>query len=694
MSSRGWKYTLWLLLAVAIIHHGVYAWKVAVLNHDKSEMVGAAVSLLEGNGYTYVVANPNQLAKPIHTPLIARPPGYSSLLVPLVWATRDIWLSTVLLDIVATVVFYVAWYFILNALGSALSNRAKLLVWVMWALIWSPLLLQSSPELVTLACFSVAIALALSFARQQRHPIRFGILSGLMIGVVGASRLAYWPLLPVVPLGLLTSSGRRISQRLIVGIVLQVLVAAFMLAGVLLFQRASTGQFLHLPVVPGVQRGFFPEQLATIYPFPTSTIGGDVVVNLVKEALGLPETLANVALWVMSALILAAATYACVRSFRGSSDDQARADNDTVSRCFGVMALATGLLTLLMLAYISVSFPVTAALREGRLWISISRFYVPILPFLLVYLAMVIFPTGNWQISRTFKALRIACLTVLIPTILLAVVCRVEFWNLTYRNGPPVAYADNESRTILSSMQDIARARPDITTTLIYPAEGAAQSGSDAVGITDRDGLLANLGRMTGIGTLAANFLPVRGLNIAEDSVLLLYCPREPHTRDGKWLAELRERFDAKKIPANDTFDWYSVKVDEAVLDKLTDVEAFGLLEIAARAAKDDKLDEAMKHYQEALAWNPFLLDTHMGIGNVQMRQQRYAEAEASFRRAVSLKADYAVAYKQLGMALLVQKRPEEAAENFRLALMLDPDDAEARQRLTEATQASSADAP
>lgn len=689
MSRRGWKYTFWLLLMVAIVHHGVYVWKVAVLNHDKSEMVGAAVSLLEGHGYTYVVANPNQLSKPIHAPLLARPPGYSFLLAPLVLATDDVWLSTVLLDIVATIVFYGAWYFILNSLGPRLGNRAKLLVWIMWALIWSPLLLQSSPELLTLASFSAAIALTLGFARRQRYPIRFGLLSGLLIGVVGASRLAYWPLLPIVPLALLLSSGRRVSQRLIVGVVVHVLVASLMLAGVLLFQRAATGQFLSLPVVPGVQRGFFPEQLVTIYPFPTSSIGGDVVVNLVKEALGLSENLANIALWVMSVFILTAATYACVRSLRAARSDTESTEFDFASRCFGIMALATAGLTLVMLAYISASYPVAAALREGRLWISISRFYVPILPFLLVYLAMVMFPADNWHGTRSFRLLRIACLTALLPTIALAVVCRVQFWSITFRDGPPVAYTDDDSRATLSSMQEIARARPYDTTTLIYPAEAVEQRGSDAIGITDRDGLLANLGRMAGVGSLAANYLPVRGLNAAEGSVLLLYCPKKPHTRDGKWLAAFREKFDATKIPATDTFDWYTIEFDKAALNKLTEVEAIGLLEVAARVAKAGKLDEAMTHYRTALSWNPFLLDTHMGIGAVQMRQQQYAEAEASFRRAVSLKADYAKARTQLGMALLAQNRAAEAAENLRLALMLDPTDAEALQGLKEAEETS-----
>lgn len=693
MADRKWKTVFILLLLVAIAHHGLYVWKVAVLNHDKSEMVGAAVSLLEGGGYTYVVANPNQLAEPIHSPLIARPPGYTLLLLPVLWVTNDIWLATVLLDVVATIIFYGSWFAIVNGLGPAISRAAKLFIWIMWAIIWSPLMQLSSPELMTVALFSAALAITLRFASRQPHPIRFGVASGILMGAVSALRLAYWPLLVVIPLSLWFSQARRPSQRMMVGVGVHVLIVTLMLAAVLIFQRSVTGQFLHLPVVPGLQRGFYPDQLTSIYPFPTTTIGADLMVEQLQSMLGLPGVVTEVTLWIISGLILGTALYQLVGSFRKSEREELPTDYEVATRCFAVMAISTGVLTLLMLAYMSASYPVPVALRDGRLWISLSRFYVPILPFLLVYLAAVLFPAESISRGSAFKLLRVACFIVVVPTIALAAAWQVPFWYRTFGEGPPVSYADENSRAMLNSLRQIAASQPELTTTLIYPAEGVEQLDEQSVGITDRDGFLANLGRMTGVGTMAANYLPVLGLDVAKNSQLLIYRPHDPHTRDGRWLANFCDRFDATKIPATDEFDWYTLKVDEQVLRRLPEVEAVGLLEIAARRTQARKLDEALSLYQTALAWNPFLLDTHMGLGKLLLKQQRFAEAEASFATAIQLKPDYAEAYKQLGMALLAQGRSQPAAQNFGMALILNPNDAETRERLQEA-EASGGQSP
>lgn len=685
MVDRKWKIAFLLLLAVAIAHQGLYVWKVAVQNHDKSEMVGAAVSLLEGGGYTYVVANPNQLAEPIHNPLIARPPGYTLMLLPVLWASGDIWLATVMLDVVATAIFYMAWFAIVNSLGPSLSRGAKLFVWIVWAVVWSPLMQLSSPELLTVALYSAALALALRFASRQSRPLRFGLFSGILMGTVSALRLAYWPLLAVIPLSLLLASGRRPTQRMIVGVAVHVGVATVMLAAVLIFQRNTTGQFIYLPVVPGLQRGFYPDQLTTIYPFPASSIGGDVMVEQVQSSLRLPAIISEVTVWLISGLILLAAMYQFFRSFSSTERGTVSSDYEATRRCFALMAVSTMLLTLVMLAYMSVSYPVPVALRDGRLWISLSRFYVPILPFLLVYLAAVLFPTATLTRRMPFRLLRVACFVVVVPTLALAAMWQGPFWYRTFHDGPPVSYADENSRAMLNALREIAASQPERTTTLIYPAEGVEQLDERSVGITDRDGFLANLGRMTGVGTLAANYFPVLGLNMAKDSQLILYCPREPHTRDGRWLAEFRDRFDATKVPATDEFDWYTLVIDDKVLRRLSEVEAVGLLQIAARRAEDGKLDEALSLYQTALGWNPFLLDTHMGMGKILLKLRRYPEAERSFATAVQFKPDYAEAHMQLGIALLEQGRQDEAAASLRMALLIDPDDAEARERLSAA---------
>src|SRR5690606_19375000 len=127
----------------------------------------------------------------------------------------------------------------------------------------------------------------------------------------------------------------------------------------------------------GLQRGFYPEQLTTIYPFPTCTIGADVMVEQLQSLLGLPAVFSEVTQWTISGLILLAALVQLSASFRKPKHVPSPSDYDAAQRCFAVMAGSTLLLTLLMLAYMSASYPVPVVLRDGRLWISLSRFYVP-----------------------------------------------------------------------------------------------------------------------------------------------------------------------------------------------------------------------------------------------------------------------------------------------------------------------------
>jgi tetratricopeptide (TPR) repeat protein len=58
-------------------------------------------------------------------------------------------------------------------------------------------------------------------------------------------------------------------------------------------------------------------------------------------------------------------------------------------------------------------------------------------------------------------------------------------------------------------------------------------------------------------------------------------------------------------------------------------------------------------------------------IGRIEEYQERYVEAEASYRRALARSADYFPARFRLGLVLLHQRRAEEAAETFRGCLQM-----------------------
>jgi tetratricopeptide (TPR) repeat protein len=72
----------------------------------------------------------------------------------------------------------------------------------------------------------------------------------------------------------------------------------------------------------------------------------------------------------------------------------------------------------------------------------------------------------------------------------------------------------------------------------------------------------------------------------------------------------------------------------------------------------------------------------HCNLGLVLQALQRAAEAEASYRRALGLKADHAEALNNLGNVLQAWGRMEEAAAHYRQALAVRPGDAQTHNNL------------
>src|ERR1700751_142397 len=62
--------------------------------------------------------------------------------------------------------------------------------------------------------------------------------------------------------------------------------------------------------------------------------------------------------------------------------------------------------------------------------------------------------------------------------------------------------------------------------------------------------------------------------------------------------------------------------------------------------------------------------------------ENRLAEAEPFYRRAVALAPDFKEAWMNLGLAILMQRRPDEALVCQRQALRLDPGSADAQNNL------------
>jgi tetratricopeptide (TPR) repeat protein len=97
--------------------------------------------------------------------------------------------------------------------------------------------------------------------------------------------------------------------------------------------------------------------------------------------------------------------------------------------------------------------------------------------------------------------------------------------------------------------------------------------------------------------------------------------------------------------------------------------------------------EEAIRHYNAALEIDPEFAKAHNNLGMALSAQGRFDEAEHHYAEALRLVPDYAKAHNNLGVTLARQGRLEEASRQFAEALRVEPDYPEARKNLEQASQ-------
>ena len=106
-------------------------------------------------------------------------------------------------------------------------------------------------------------------------------------------------------------------------------------------------------------------------------------------------------------------------------------------------------------------------------------------------------------------------------------------------------------------------------------------------------------------------------------------------------------------------------------------------IELAGVLQAQDKLDEALALYDEALQQAPeFAATIHYDIGLVRLRQGKATGAEEQFRQALAVDPRMGEAQGSLGTLLLQQDKTQEAIECFRRYVELSPNDVGARNNL------------
>jgi tetratricopeptide (TPR) repeat protein len=103
---------------------------------------------------------------------------------------------------------------------------------------------------------------------------------------------------------------------------------------------------------------------------------------------------------------------------------------------------------------------------------------------------------------------------------------------------------------------------------------------------------------------------------------------------------------------------------------------------LAAVLVDDNRPDEAIVHFEEAISLKPDFYEARCGLGSALVRKGRLAEAQEQLAAARNLRPDKEWAYIYLGDAFVQDRRLEEARQQYQQALAVRPTSGLARENL------------
>ena len=103
---------------------------------------------------------------------------------------------------------------------------------------------------------------------------------------------------------------------------------------------------------------------------------------------------------------------------------------------------------------------------------------------------------------------------------------------------------------------------------------------------------------------------------------------------------------------------------------------------LATALQTDGHVDEAVTHYQRAIALQPDYAPAYNNLGTALRAKGKPLEAVGEYQRALNARAAYPEAHYNLANALTDAGRPKDAAEHFRIALQAMPGSADVHNNL------------
>lgn len=258
---------LWLLFIVilAISIKSVFSYYFFKLDDDKLYQAAAAKSLVEGYGITIKVAQANDLSKSSYLPLGKWPPGYSLILAPVYFIVKDLQASTIVLQVLSIVLFFIVYLALLKQLKVSFPFIC-ILVLFQGVTFYQDVLTSAPTDLLATAFCLLACLKAIEINEQSdKSALSFSIANC----ITATLRYMYWPISLVLPLFLLWNGMKRKDAALYKKGWVSLSLAAATCLGLYLYEKLYVGDTLYLNPT---EKGVFLSNLLSAYPFTLATV--------------------------------------------------------------------------------------------------------------------------------------------------------------------------------------------------------------------------------------------------------------------------------------------------------------------------------------------------------------------------------------------------------------------------------------
>jgi MFS family permease len=456
------KKLLWILLGIAIIHQGIRQYFFARFDTDKTIQIAGARWLGMGQGLNIIQANPADLSNPVNEPIVGWPPGYSLVIAPLLAILDNIWWTALIIDWISISVFFLAWFVILELLGSSINLPAKLFIWFYWAFIFNPLMRLTSSGMLSLALFSVGLAICLWLINRNSSFLWLGAATGFVTGASAAARFAYWPLLVVFPLAL-ALTALLVNRKLLRAVIAYTTVAGSIIMSVVLSQRLATGHTTVLSYYYEESHFYWHKFFQYLRPFPISAIGFENFAWWYHWAPELNQFLTPELWWIAAAIIVIIFWVDMIVHLKLITASAETMHNQTASLFYYTSAALTFILTVSMLAYLSFRYP-REVYEHGYNWLGDFRYYAPIYPFLIVSLARTAFNFSMLRRNWSYRVLAGLTGLLLLASTISVGLWRERMWRLgvdvDYTSASPAGYQPGWTVLINTVQQALASDLP------------------------------------------------------------------------------------------------------------------------------------------------------------------------------------------------------------------------------------------